>query len=93
MNSNRRSKAESGARTDRLCERLLQKWDPMFSESVDPTRGHRTDAILEGLGARFQGRFQVLDLGTGPGRLRPGCSSASRSVEWSHWTRTPSSFG
>ena len=65
MNSNRRSKAESGARTDRLCERLLQKWDPMFSESVDPTRGHRTDAILEGLGARFQGRFQVLDLGTG----------------------------
>ena len=52
-----------------LCERLLKKWDPMFFETVDPTRAKRTGAMLEALGSHFGGRFRVLELGSGPGSL------------------------
>jgi SAM-dependent methyltransferase len=57
------------ARTARLCERLLARWEPMFSRSVDPTRARRTEAILRSVGARFHGPFRVLELGSGPGPL------------------------
>ncbi|MGP8073356.1 MAG: methyltransferase domain-containing protein [Thermoplasmata archaeon] len=48
---------------------LLGKWDPMFSETVDPTRPRRTEVVLQALGARFRGPFRVLELGSGPGAL------------------------
>lgn len=53
----------------RLCERLLNRWDPMFSETVDPTRARRMDGILRVLRDYVRGPFRVLDLGSGPGPL------------------------
>ncbi|MGA8604057.1 MAG: class I SAM-dependent methyltransferase [Thermoplasmata archaeon] len=60
---------ENPASATRLCEKLLQQWDPMFSETVDPTRMRRMDEILHVLSAHFRGSFRVLDLGSGPGPL------------------------
>jgi len=57
---------EDRARITRLCERLFEQWDPMFFETVDPTRMKRMDGILRGLSARFHGPIRVLDLGSGP---------------------------
>lgn len=53
----------------RLCEKLLLRWDPMFFETVDPTRTRRMDELLQVLSAHFRGPFTVLDLGSGPGTL------------------------
>lgn len=52
-----------------LCERLFRRWDPMFSETVDPTRERRMDGILRSLRAHVRGPIRVLDLGSGPGTL------------------------
>jgi trans-aconitate methyltransferase len=52
-----------------LCESLYAQWDPMFSDTVDPTRRARMDAILEALMTHFHGPIVVLDLGSGPGTL------------------------
>lgn len=67
-------------RSARLCRRLLETWDPMFAETIDPTRNRRMEVVLELLGAQFRGDFTVLELGTGPGPLAvqmlvrfPGC--------------------
>lgn len=49
--------------------KLVAEWDSIFLETVDPTRDERMGAILGVLGTRFEGRFQVLDLGSGPGPL------------------------
>ncbi len=49
--------------------RVVAEWDSIFLETVDPTRDRRMGAILGVLGTRFEGRFQVLDLGSGPGSL------------------------
>jgi SAM-dependent methyltransferase len=48
---------------------LLRRWDPMFSETIDPTRARRVGAILRALRARLRGPFTALELGTGPGPL------------------------
>lgn len=69
MKLDHRLAAEKRASTSRLCESLLEKWDPMFFETVDPTRMRRMEVILEALSAHFRGPFRVLDLGTGPGSL------------------------
>ncbi|MFZ3355725.1 MAG: class I SAM-dependent methyltransferase [Thermoplasmata archaeon] len=53
----------------RVCENLLEKWDPLFSKTVDPARTGRMDAILGDLYVHFRGEFRVLDLGCGPGPL------------------------
>lgn len=50
-------------------QRLVSDWDSVFLETVDPTRERRMEAILGVLGARFGGRFRVLELGSGPGSL------------------------
>jgi SAM-dependent methyltransferase len=55
------------ARTGVLCRGLFERWDPMFSETVDPTRATRMSAILRALKSRFRGPIKVLDLGSGPG--------------------------
>lgn len=60
---------ERRAQTAHLCERLLRRWDPMFSGTSDPTRGRRTDAILATPVDRFSGPFRILELGSGPGPL------------------------
>lgn len=60
---------EANPRTVHLCERLLRRWDPMFSRTVDPTRDHRTAAILATLADRPSGPHRVLELGSGPGPL------------------------
>ncbi len=49
--------------------RLLAEWDSIFLETVDPARERRMEAILGVLRTRCEGRFQVLDLGSGPGPL------------------------
>jgi SAM-dependent methyltransferase len=69
MKSTRQPATMEEARRIRRCHTLLERWDPMFSESVDPTRRERVDAILGCLRSRFPGSFRVLDLGTGPGVL------------------------
>jgi SAM-dependent methyltransferase len=51
----------------RLCETLLDRWDGMFSSSIDLTRPRRTEAALKVVGARARGPFRVLELGSGPG--------------------------
>jgi SAM-dependent methyltransferase len=48
---------------------LYRRWDPMFFETVDPTRVRRTEEILKALQIRSRGPIQVLDLGSGPGTL------------------------
>src|SRR5208282_828085 len=53
----------------RLCESLYERWDPMFFETVDPTRMRRMDEILKVLKNRFRGPIKVLELGSGPGTL------------------------
>lgn len=55
--------------TTRLCEWLLNEWDPMFSGTVDPTRTRRVEGILGALSAHYHGPFRILDLGSGPGPL------------------------
>ncbi len=58
-----------GPRVPTDYSRLVAEWDSIFHETVDPTRDKRTGGILDVLGTRFEGRFQVLDLGSGPGSL------------------------
>jgi len=65
----RRGPGRGRISTTRLCEGLLQRWDPMFFETVDPTRERRMEEILEVLRARFLGPFTAIDLGSGPGAL------------------------
>lgn len=57
------------AGTTNLCGSLLKRWDPMFAETIDPTRAKRREAILEVLAGHFRGAFRVVELGTGPGPL------------------------
>jgi SAM-dependent methyltransferase len=64
-----RGLVENRAHTARLSERLFELWDPMFSETVDPTRTRRMSEILRALGNRSRGPITVLDLGSGPGTL------------------------
>lgn len=58
-----------GSRVPADYPKLVAEWDSIFLETVDPTREKRMGAILDVLGTRFEGRFQVLDLGSGPGSL------------------------
>ena len=48
---------------------LYQRWDPMFFETVDPTRVRRMDEILRVLKNRYRGPIKAIDLGSGPGTL------------------------
>jgi len=52
-----------------LCETLFEQWDPMFFETVDPTRRQRMDGILQVLTTRLRGPIRVVELGSGPGTL------------------------
>lgn len=52
-----------------LYRALFERWDPMFFNTVDPTRGKRTEWILRALRACPPGPLTVLDLGCGPGTL------------------------
>jgi SAM-dependent methyltransferase len=52
-----------------LCEGLLDRWDPMFAQTIDPTRPRRMEAILEALSDPVELPSSVLDLGCGPGPL------------------------
>ncbi len=77
MPEKRRPKTLRDART---CRDLFESWDPMFSETVDRTRGPRTEAILAALGASVGQPARVLDLASGPGPVTarllarfPGC--------------------
>lgn len=58
-----------GSRATIDFENLLDAWDSLFLETVDPTRDERMEAIVAVLGDRLRGPFRVLELGTGPGPL------------------------
>jgi SAM-dependent methyltransferase len=49
------------------CADLLSSWDPMFANSIDPTRPRRSEAVLEVPGGHLRKQSRVLELGCGPG--------------------------
>ena len=51
------------------CADLLKSWDPMFANSVDPTRARRSEAIRRVLGDHLPKQSTLLELGCGPGPL------------------------
>jgi SAM-dependent methyltransferase len=61
--------SESQGCSERGTAKLLESWDPMFANTIDPTRPQRMDAIVAILGESLQEPFTVLDLGSGPGTL------------------------
>jgi len=60
---------KNGSGSAQFWERRLEEWDAMFSETLDPTRLGRMDAILDALRSRSRSLSRVLDLGSGPGPL------------------------
>ncbi|MGC2289037.1 MAG: class I SAM-dependent methyltransferase [Thermoplasmata archaeon] len=47
----------------------MEAWDPMFADTVDPTRYRRMDAVVRILSEHLRERCTVLELGSGPGTL------------------------